>query len=34
MGGLQEKQAQQRWGNEAAFQAYRRSTFLLLPLPK
>eukprot|EP00884_Botryococcus_braunii_P012615 jgi/Botrbrau1/21354/Bobra.0184s0063.1 len=31
---LQEKQAQQRWGNEAGYQAYRRSTFLLLPLPK
>jgi steroid 5-alpha reductase family enzyme len=31
---LQEKQAQQRWGNEAGFQAYRRSTFLLVPLPK
>ncbi|CAL5223231.1 g5710 [Coccomyxa viridis] len=31
---LQEKQAKERWGNEAEYQAYRRSTFLLLPIPK
>ena len=31
---LQEKQAKERWGNETAYQAYRRSTFLLLPIPK
>ncbi len=30
---LQEKQAQQRWGSEAAYQAYKRRTRLLLPLP-
>jgi steroid 5-alpha reductase family enzyme len=28
-----EKQAQQRWGSEAAYHEYRRSTNLLLPLP-
>lgn len=31
---LQEKQAQQRWGAEPGYQAYRRATFLLFPLPK
>ncbi|BDA48013.1 hypothetical protein COCOBI_11-2700 [Coccomyxa sp. Obi] len=31
---LQEKQAQERWGQESAYQAYRRSTFLLFPIPK
>ena len=31
---LQEKQAQQRWGQEPEYQAYRRSTFLLFPLPR
>ena len=27
-------QAKERWGDEEAYQAYRRSTFLLFPLPK
>lgn len=31
---IQEKQAQQRWGNEVGYQEYRRKTRLLLPLPK
>lgn len=31
---LQEKQAQRRWGEDPAYQAYRRSTFLLYPIPK
>ena len=31
---LQEKQAKERWGSESAYQAYRRSTFLLFPIPK
>lgn len=31
---MQEKQAKERWGKEEAYQAYRRSTSLLLPIPK
>lgn len=31
---IQERQAQQRWGAEAAFQQYRRRTRLLLPIPR
>jgi steroid 5-alpha reductase family enzyme len=31
---LQEKQAQQRWGQEPAYQAYRQQTSLLFPLPR
>ena len=27
-------QAKERWGNEEAYQQYRRSTFLLFPIPK
>ena len=31
---LQEKQQKERWGKEAAFQAWRRNTNLLVPIPK
>jgi steroid 5-alpha reductase family enzyme len=31
---LQEKQQKERWGDDPAFQEYRRNTWLLLPLPK
>ena len=31
---LQEKQQKERWGDDPAFQEYRRNTWLLLPLPQ
>ena len=31
---LQEKQQKERWGDDPAYQEYRRNTWLLLPLPK
>ncbi|KAK9807023.1 hypothetical protein WJX72_010903 [[Myrmecia] bisecta] len=31
---IQEKQAKERWGQDPSYQAYRRRTWLLVPLPK
>ena len=31
---MQEKQQAERWGDDAAFQIWKRSTHLLVPLPK
>jgi steroid 5-alpha reductase family enzyme len=31
---LQERQAAERWGGDAAYQEYKRRTWLLLPLPR
>mmetsp|Transcript_17704 Transcript_17704/g.53248 ORF Transcript_17704/g.53248 Transcript_17704/m.53248 type:complete len:105 (-) Transcript_17704:471-785(-) len=31
---MQEKQQKERWGKEPAFQAWRRNTNLLVPIPK